>query len=287
MCGDDELLEADPRLANEAPRRLLDVYQKLRAHDGDVGFRGKERRAWERADTAVRADLEQLVAAADDTPAQSDPDELEDMASAMKSRAPGLESGAVLGTLLDVLRARVDPARGVRTRFVGASANGIDWDHAAKVLSAWHASLDYSDGDGDEEYLPSVAEALVELWGRVAEKKSAKAVRATGPARDYDPRASYAVGDAIAHPRFGEGVVVNITDALAVVRFASGERKLAHAPTSMARLASVAQPEARRATPATPAVVVRRLPPDPRLREPDGQEQFTHLARPDDDDDTP
>jgi hypothetical protein len=90
------------------------------------------------------------------------------------------------------------------------------------------------------------------------------------------------------HARFGEGVVVSTTDTRAVIRFASGERKLAHAPPSKNQMtASTSQPDARRAeptsTPVAGVVVVRRLPPDPRLREPDAQEQFAHLARTDDD----
>jgi hypothetical protein len=294
--GEDLPLEADARLAGAAPRRLLDVYLALRVND-DVGYRGAERRDWGLADRAVRADLEQLVAAVDDTPAQHDPDALADMVSAMNARAPDLDSAAVLGTLLDVLRARADRVPGVRTRFVGASAKGDDWEHAANVLAAWHASLAYSDGDGDETYLPSAAEALVELWSQAAAKKEpAKTVAATGPARPYDPRAGYRVGDAVAHARFGDGVVVGITDTLAVIRFASGERKLAHAPKSESHVAaSVARAPAPPAHPAHPphpapaAVaggVVKRLPPDPRLAEADAPEQFAHLANlPNDDGD--
>lgn len=292
--GEEEgvTLESDERLAAEGPRRLLDVYLELKVNHRDVGFRGPERRAWEVADRSVRAELEQIVAAVDDTSAQHDPDELADMVSAMKRRAPGLDSAAVLGTLLEVLRRRLeraDRSQDVRTRFVfaGASATGVDWEHAANVLVAWHASLGYSDGDGDEVYLPSSAEALVELWSRAADakrkKKAARDVVATGPARPYDPRATYRIGDAIAHARFGDGVVVSVTDAIAVLRFASGERKLSHTPPSRVA-ASGAKTPALPAPAAGPPVVVKRLPPDPRLLVPDAPEQFAELAKNDEGD---
>jgi hypothetical protein len=47
--------------------------------------------------------------------------------------------------------------------------------------------------------------------------------------RPYDPGATYRVGDAVAHPRFGDGVVARVIDGRKVsIAFANGERALAH-----------------------------------------------------------
>jgi hypothetical protein len=296
-----DLPDPDPRLATAPARRLLDLVLALATPFGhEVEFRGAERQAWRLADRAVRADLEALVRAIDETPAL-DGDALADAISALMRRVPDAEADVALATLVQALEDDIGE-REVHTRFLGRGRidGSLDWPHARAVLYAWLVSLEYTDGDGDEEFLPQEAEPLVELWEERPRPTAAPAVvKANGPARPYDPRTHYVVGDAIAHGLFGEGVVIAPGDATVTVRFSSGEKKLAHAPAPAADLrakiaAELAARDAAqgargpRNSKEAVGVVVKRLPPDPRLVQRDAPEQFSHLAReelepPDDD----
>ena len=49
------------------------------------------------------------------------------------------------------------------------------------------------------------------------------------PARDYSPRESFATGDRIAHPKFGQGEVLEVRAGKIDVRFGKDLRTLLHA----------------------------------------------------------
>ena len=59
--------------------------------------------------------------------------------------------------------------------------------------------------------------------------KDAVADKGDSDFRPYVVKATYAVGDGLTHPKFGNGVVVEAESTKIAVLFQSGERRLAHA----------------------------------------------------------
>jgi hypothetical protein len=59
-------------------------------------------------------------------------------------------------------------------------------------------------------------------------KAPERARKAPRPPRAYSPKQTYEEGDGIDHPKFGRGTIVGIAGKQFVVRFESGEKKLAH-----------------------------------------------------------
>ncbi len=60
-------------------------------------------------------------------------------------------------------------------------------------------------------------------WAAAVQGKSDDTFRA------YSVKETYATGDGVTHPKFGNGVVVEVEATKIAVLFESGERRLAHA----------------------------------------------------------
>ncbi len=74
-----------------------------------------------------------------------------------------------------------------------------------------------------ESSLDPKASARPTDWAAAVQGKSEASFRA------YSVKETYATGDGVTHPKFGNGLVVEVEATKIAVLFESGERRLAHA----------------------------------------------------------
>jgi len=144
------------------------------------------------------------------------------VASALESIAPGLPEGdrpalaAVVTLLFDELRPEDEAVR-ARVRTLVAT-----WPrNAAEARNGLKAFVGRVLDDANERTRGGRpwAEPKVEGVAEVAAK-------ATGPARKYSPAESFARGDRVTHPKFGEGLVLAVTEGKIEVLFSDIRRRL-------------------------------------------------------------
>jgi hypothetical protein len=281
----------DEDLLKRAPGSLLDAYLAARTADRFIKIRGGERRPWLRAEDHLIADLRALADVASGT-----------RRAKTGKKAAGATPEQLLAAFAAALREGFDSVspdaaapvlRGLR--LVPVEGDAPRWSRVHDLLAALDESLSYSDGDGDETWLPREAEPFMDLCELVRDEKTAapaqswaerKKRRGKVKVRRFSMRETFSAGEWIAHAKFGEGLVLEAVEKIRVL-FEDGERSLAHTP---APRAPVELPRMKPPAPARPAAVipegvrVKRLAPDPRLTEDPDQVQFEHLAKETDED---
>lgn len=209
-------------------RRLHRAFVQSTKKHHWINVRGGERRPWLRAEQDALSDLELIVIACDSSTEASTEDDAEVPADVLDD--------TFADRLVTAAAALSETDRRTLAERTRAAPRRVDAATLEPWMSALVSSLRYSDGDGDETFIPEDAEALLEWdekgraerrpvpqvpdWARARSRRSARDVL-----RPYRADQSFAAGDWIQHKTFGEGLVVESTDKIRVV-FESGTRTL-------------------------------------------------------------
>ncbi|MFK7988131.1 MAG: hypothetical protein AB8I08_19075 [Sandaracinaceae bacterium] len=199
-----------------------------------IGVRGGDRHEWLTAEQAIENDLRALATGQPDAA----PPAIPEAATAVPKAEVKEGFLAMLLEELDALSSEDRSARLGLTHSLPVQHGKLDPSALRELVDAWTYALRYEDTSGNDGELPEEAEELVALHrkyqaGRapVAEDNDyARMLRERGEVslRAYGIRETFAVGDWIAHPKFGEGVVLEAHTKI-VVQFADHRRTLVHA----------------------------------------------------------
>ncbi len=199
-----------------------------------IGVRGGDRHEWLAAEQEIEDDRRALATGESEVAPPAIPE--------AATEVPKDEVGEAFYTQLieelDALASDERSARLALTQCLPVQHGKLDPTALRELLDAWTYALRYEDTSGNDGSLPAEAEELVALHRKYQDGRPAAdtdgdyrrqlAERGDAEVRSYGIRETFAVGDWIAHPKFGEGVVTEAHTKI-VVQFADHQRTLAHA----------------------------------------------------------
>ena len=90
-------------------------------------------------------------------------------------------------------------------------------------------SFAFQDGAGEAiKEVKKPKKPRISAKAQAATRSAIAAIADRTDAQDYSPQTTFAVGDAIRHPTFGNGLVTGVQPTKIVVQFAEAERTLVH-----------------------------------------------------------
>lgn len=207
-----------------------------RAEARYIGVRGGDRHEWLTAEQDIENDLRALATGDVDAAPPAIPEAATEVPKAEVKEG-------FLNQLLEELDGLAADARSARlglTKCLPIAHGKLDPTALRELVDAWVYALRYEDTSGNDGAMPDEAEELVALHrkyqgGRTPEDTDSdytRLLRERGDVtvRPYGIRETFAVGDWVTHPKFGEGVVLEAHTKI-VVQFADHRRTLVHART--------------------------------------------------------